>query len=92
MSGSQDNLKTHNLNGMLRLSSPIDSAISGFPVSLFSGFLQNFLVWEGFRLKPGFSIELSYIFRRRCSKVCLVFYFILFCQHEQTMTRSHHHV
>jgi hypothetical protein len=56
---SQDKAKTHNLNGMLRLGLPIVSAVSGFPVSLFSGFLQKFLIWEGFRLKSGFSIELS---------------------------------
>ena len=45
----------------LRLRLPIVSAISGFLVNIFLGFLQSFYIWKGFRMKPGFSIKLSFI-------------------------------
>jgi hypothetical protein len=43
----------------LALRSPIASAVSGFLVNLFSGFLEIFLIWRG---GGGFSIELSKLY------------------------------
>ncbi|KAJ7200035.1 hypothetical protein GGX14DRAFT_401040 [Mycena pura] len=37
--------------------SNLETPIADF--NIFSGFLQNSLIWGGFRRKPGFSIELS---------------------------------
>jgi hypothetical protein len=45
---------TFHLDACLKLRLPSVTAVSGFLVKSFGGFPQNFLIWEGFRLQPGF--------------------------------------
>ncbi|KAJ7750025.1 hypothetical protein B0H14DRAFT_2636287 [Mycena olivaceomarginata] len=45
---------TFHLDACLKLRLPSVTAVSGFLVKSFVGFPQNFLIWEGFRLQPGF--------------------------------------
>jgi hypothetical protein len=45
---------TFHLNACLKLRSPGVTAVSGFLIKSLGGFPQNFLIWEGFCLQPGF--------------------------------------